>query len=202
MGFSGVGWAGEAWRWALKYNYVPHRWNLFFGCHTLQTSFWLPGVTPQWMRRGWVMGLSYYSAWHWGRADWTLGFWLLLSLSLGLGWSNAGWPGHYLRECACLSKSPCSRPSKLFPRRKYVLSGWDFFCLLLGKTSAGNFWVLLSFCLPLLERPDDGLLKHISSQVQSSKTLFWPDLRDFHLAVETPQLPSRGWAIGYGYFSA
>jgi hypothetical protein len=80
--------------------------------------------------------------------------------------------------------------------------GWDFFCLLLGKTSAGNFWVLLSFCLPLLERPDDGLLKHISSQVQSSKTLFWPDLRDFHLAVETPQLPSRGWAIGYGYFSA
>ena len=101
----------------------------------------------------------------------TLGFWLLLSLSLGLGWSNAGWPGHYLRECACLSKSPCSRPSKLFPRRKYVLSGWDFFCLLLGKTLAGNFWVLLSFCLPLLERPDAGLLKHISSQVQSSKTL-------------------------------
>ena len=80
--------------------------------------------------------------------------------------------------------------------------GWDFFCLSLGKTSAGNFWVLLSFCLPLLERPDDGLLKHISSQVQSSKTLFWPDLRDFHLAGETPQLPSRGWAIGYGYFLA
>ena len=65
-----------------------------------------------------------------------------------------------------------------------------------------NFWVLLSFYLPLLKRPDDGLLKHISSQVQSSKTLFWPDLRDFHLAVETPQLPSRGWAIGYGYFLA
>ena len=50
------------------------------------------------------MGLSYYSAWHWGRADWTLGFWLLLSLSLGLGWSMACWPGHYIRECARLSR--------------------------------------------------------------------------------------------------
>ena len=80
--------------------------------------------------------------------------------------------------------------------------GQDFFFLLLGKTLAGSFRVLLNFFLLLLERPDDGLLKHISSQVQSSKTLFWPDLRDFHLAVETPQLPSRGWAIGYGYFSA
>jgi len=24
-GFSGGGWAGEAWRWALEYNFVPHR---------------------------------------------------------------------------------------------------------------------------------------------------------------------------------
>ena len=148
-GFSGGGWAGEAWRWALKYNYVPHRWNLFFGCHTLQTSFRLPGVTPQWTRRGWAMGLSYYSAWHWGRADWTLGFWLLLSLSLGLGWSNAGWPGHYLRECACLSKSPCSRPSKLFPRRKYVLLAWmglflPFAWQDLGREFLGSLKLLLA----------------------------------------------------------
>ena len=89
------------------------------------------------------------TAWHWGRADWTLGFWLLLNLSLGLGWSNAGWPGHYLRECACLSKSPCSRPSKLFPRRKYVLLAWmglflPFAWQDLGREFLGSLKLLLA----------------------------------------------------------
>ena len=37
--------------------------------------------------------------------------------------------------------------------------GQDFF-LLLGKTSAGSFRVLLNFFLLLLERPDNGLPKH------------------------------------------
>ena len=68
----------------------------------------------------------------------------------------------------------------------------------LGREFLGSLKLLLA----TTGEADDGLLKHISSQVQSSKTLFWPDLRDFHLAVETSQLPSRGWAIGYGYFLA
>ena len=78
--------------------------KFFSGCQTLQTSFWLVGVSPQLPRRDWAMGFSYYSVWHWGWVDWVLGLWLLLSLSLGLGWSMAGWPGHYLRECARLSR--------------------------------------------------------------------------------------------------
>ena len=147
-GFSGGGWAGEAWRWALKYNFVPQV-KFFSGCQTLQTSFWLVGVSPQLPRRDWAMGFSYYSVWHWGWVDWALGLWLLLSLSLGLGWSNAGWPGHYLRECACLSKSPCSRPSKLFPRRKYVLLAWmglflPFAWQDLGREFLGSLKLLLA----------------------------------------------------------
>ena len=78
--------------------------KFFSGCQTLQTSFRLVGVSPQLPRRDWAMGFSYYSVWHWGWVDWALGLWLLFSLSLGLGWSMAGWPGHYLRECARLSR--------------------------------------------------------------------------------------------------
>ena len=123
--------------------------KFFSGCQTLQTSFRLVGVSPQLPRRDWAMGFSYYSVWHWGWVDWALGLWLLLSLSLGLGWSNAGWPGHYLRECACLSKSPCSCPSKLFPRRKYVLLAWmglflPFAWQDLGREFLGSLKLLLA----------------------------------------------------------